>query len=293
MKRINQDGATHLMIILFVIVIGVVGFLGWRAVQAINYKNKTADSSQKNEVNTNTKTESGLFDYNNPQKFVQADFVELDKVYEVSKFRSGVGHDFSYGTGESCRSMKHYFTSIDPTQPDYKQLGGGDKAEFPAPSIEKDVKIFSPVDGTLKTVNYDNIAYNQELAIVPDDYPEITIRLMHVQNAPGIKDGKIKAGGLIGLVLANQSFDIAIQVMTKGPNKMAYVSYFDVLPDSLMKNYIARGVKSREQLIITKKYRDTHPYQCVGKEVFVENYLVTEPIEANVVQLSGYDEVAE
>lgn len=226
----------------------------------------------------------------NPPKFIQADFVELNKVFMVSKFRSGMGHDFSVGSGEFCRSMKHYFTSIDANQPDYKTLGGGDKTKYPMPTLENDVKIFSPVDGTLKFLDSDDVAFNHEIQIVPDSYPSITIRLMHVQNAPDIREGKVNAGQLIGLVLANQSFDLAIETQRSGINKTGFISYFAALPDEIFAKYQARGVASREDLIISKEYRDAHPFGCHDKEVFDQNYGADNPTE-NVVYLSGYKEV--
>src|SRR5438034_513620 len=42
---------------------------------------------------------------------ITANPVEADKIFVVSQFRSGSGHDYSYNAwdGETCRSMKHYF----------------------------------------------------------------------------------------------------------------------------------------------------------------------------------------
>lgn len=225
----------------------------------------------------------------NPPKFIQADFVELDKVYAISKFRSGMGHDYSYLSGETCRSMKHYFTSIDPIQPNYKYEGYLVE-DYPKPTIEKDVKIFAPVDGTINIVE-------TEVVVVPDIYPNARIRLQHVTPAPGITAGqKVKAGEIVGFVLANQSFDLAIEddaTNSLGEKKTNYYSYFSLLPDNLFAKYEARGVKSRDELIITKEYRDAHPYSCHGKEVFDEYYLQKEPPEANRVFLSGFKEMEE
>ena len=44
-----------------------------------------------------------------PAQFIQADFIDLEKIVAISKFRSGSGHDFSQETDETCRSMKHYY----------------------------------------------------------------------------------------------------------------------------------------------------------------------------------------
>lgn len=232
-----------------------------------------------------------IIDPENPPKFIQADFVELDKVYNISKFRSGMGHDYSYLSGETCRSMKHYFSSMDATQPVYKYEGLTiDK--FPAPTVEKDVKIFSPVDGTLNFSD-PSVSYNQELTVNPDSFPDIRIAFQHVQKAPGVKKGKVKAGELIGLVLANQSFDLAIQtdVGGDGEKKIGYISYFAAMPDSVFAKYQARGVKSRDDLIITKEYRDAHPFSCHDKEVFDKNYPQVDGRAAHIFDLSGYSEI--
>lgn len=223
----------------------------------------------------------------NPPKFIKADFVELDKVFAISKFRSGMGHDYSGQSGETCRSMKHYFTSIDPTQPNYKYEGYAVE-DYPKPTLEKDVKIFAPVDGTI------NLVFT-EVVVIPDEYPYARIRLQHVTPAPGIYVGqKVKAGDLVGLVLANQSFDLAVEddvAIPLGEKKVNLFSYFSLLPDNLFSKYQARGVKSRDDLIISREYRDAHPYSCHGKEVFDEYYLQKEPPEANRVFLSGFKEI--
>lgn len=230
--------------------------------------------------------ESKRIDTVNPPKFIQADFVELDKVFAISKFRSGMGHDYSYLSGEICRSMKHYFTSIDPTQPNYKYEGYAVE-NYPTPTLENDVKIFAPVDGTI------NLVFT-EVVVSPDLYPNARFRFQHVTPAPGIYSGqKVKAGELIGLVLANQSFDLAVEDGSESSlveKKINYFSYFSLLPDNLFSKYQARGVKSRDDLIISKEYRDAHPYSCHGKEVFDEYYLQKEPPEANRVFLSGFTE---
>ncbi len=231
------------------------------------------------------KSERGQIDPDHPPQFIQAQFVELGKVFAISKFRSGMGHDYSSLSGETCRSMKHYFTSIDPSQSVYKYEGLSNE-ETPAPTLETDVKIFAPVDGTLSIGA-------TELVVTPDAYPQIAIRLQHVFAAPGVQGGQVQAGQVIGLVLANQSFDLAIEATTgsEQAKKIGYISYFAALPDELFSAFQARGVESRDNLIISRESRDAHPYSCHGKEVFDEYYLSTEPFEANRVALSGFAEM--
>lgn len=96
------------MLIIGIALIVVISFAVWRV--SHNTKANNADKSKNVNYNKNDDNTDNIafkpFDIKNPPKFIQADFVELDKVYVISKFRSGVGHDFSLGD-EKCRSMKH------------------------------------------------------------------------------------------------------------------------------------------------------------------------------------------
>ena len=47
-------------------------------------------------------------DKNGVPQFMEADYIDLSRITQISKFRSAAGHDFS-DSFESCRSMKHYF----------------------------------------------------------------------------------------------------------------------------------------------------------------------------------------
>ena len=237
------------------------------------------------------------FDGENPPQFIQADFVELDKVYAISKFRSGVGHDFSVSSGETCRSMKHYFSTIDATKPNYKIDKGLNLADWPAPVEGYDATIFSPVDGTIAIISRqpEKGLMGDEIVVVPDAYKSIRIRLMHVTPiSEDIKAGtKVTAGQKIGLVHANQSFDIAIESVSIF--KTSYISYFAAMPDEIFAKYQARGVESREDFIFTKEEIDANSWECVpGSEEFVENYAGTPETAAyNMVYLSGYEEIEE
>ena len=45
--------------------------------------------------------------YSEIPQFVTHDYIDLDKITYITKFRSGSGHDYS-DDYESCRNMKHY-----------------------------------------------------------------------------------------------------------------------------------------------------------------------------------------
>lgn len=201
----------------------------------------------------------------NPPKFIQAEFIDLSKVYSVSKFRSGAGHDFS-GGGETCRSMKHYFTpQIDEYAQNYRSYHNG---QFPTTDSSNDIPIYSPVDGTIARITGERSENGNQIHIVPDHAKQYDIRIFHVHMVPGLKAGllglggtHVKAGQLIGHIGQYQGTDIAVQVGIM-PWNNKYISYFEVMPDSVFESYKARGATSRDDFIFTKEYRDAHPFQC-------------------------------
>jgi hypothetical protein len=199
-------------------------------------------------------------------KFIQHDFIDLDKVTSVSKFRSGEGHDFS-GGGETCRSMKHYFSpNYSSSDPKGRVYEG--KELPPLPDGKTDTAIYSPVDGTIQGVSEEHTPIGKQVNIVPDDQPRFVIRLFHVFLNDGITGGlaglggtHVTAGQQIGVISKYQGTDISVQIGAL-PWEENFVSYFDVMPDSVFAAYQKRGVASRSDFIFTKEYRDAHPLEC-------------------------------
>lgn len=220
----------------------------------------------------------------NPQKIVQADFIDLSKIYSISKFRSGEGHDFS-GGGETCRSMKHYFNSqIDPTVKMDKAADG--RSIPPRPDGIHDIDIFSPVDGVITDITSERLPVGEQVYIRPDSAKEYTIRLFHIYKSDGITKGtKIKAGQKIGVISGYSTTDISVEI-----GRGNYISYFEIMPDSIFSKYQQRGASSRDDFIISKSYRDAHPIPCNqakgGDQSF--NYPPGYDHEADVLRLSGY-----
>ena len=189
----------------------------------------------------------------NVPKFMTADFIDLNRVTMISKFRSGSGHDYS-DSDEKCRSMKHYFQPgeripIDPST--YK----------PA---EPFVNIYSPVDGTIGAIGDEGFKVGKQIHIKPSSNPEYTIRIFHTYPVGIERDSKVSAGQKIGYIGDHQGTDIAIETNANFKNKN--FSYFDVMTDEVFKSYLARGATSRADFIITKQYRDEHPLSCNGEQ---------------------------
>lgn len=189
-------------------------------------------------------------------KFVEKDFTQLEKISEISRLRSAIGHDYSDGF-ESYRSMKHYY------------------APYEKYRINNDVEIYSPVDGTIHSIIKEQHGaseglFNKQVRIQSSKYPLFIFVIFHVDLvASEISEGKrLHAGELIGHARMyypdineyGYSFDIAI--WNNSSSKMRYVSYFDTMTDSLFSYYVARGARSRNDFIIGKAERDADPLSC-------------------------------
>jgi len=173
-------------------------------------------------------------------KFVWADYIELEKIHRISRFRSAVGHDYS-DDFESCRSMKHYFE--------------------PRSDVNwSTIRIFSPVDGTVDAL-YEEWAGTQ-VRIKSYMYPAFFFIIFHVNlTIPLYVGSSVYAGQELGTHIGFQTMsDIAVGVTT--PRGWKLVSYFDVMTDSLFQDYQTRGVSSRDAAIISKEERDADPLTC-------------------------------
>ena len=167
-------------------------------------------------------------------QFIQANWIDLSRIVSISKFRSSMGHDFS-GNGETCRSMKHYFNPL-RTQEDELTVSQNNGYP-PAFSLEGAIPIYTPMSGEIISIEDEG------------DFGEQIGNIGEIQNT-----------------------DIAV---TKGsPYDDHFVSYFEVMPDEVFAEYHELGIESREDLILTKEYRDTHPLECNGEQ-FAENYDLT------------------
>lgn len=189
----------------------------------------------------------GTYDLNSNgiPRFVESDYIELAKIERISRFRSGVGHDYSDGF-ESCRSMKHYFQ--------------------PSNTVNwASIQIRSPVAGTVSRLDQERLAGGgTQVRIKSRDFPAFCFILFHVRtNGPVSVGDFVSAGQLLGTHVGTQSTsDIAVGVST--PAGWRLLSYFDVMTDSLFATYQARGINSRIDVIISKEARDADPLTCNG-----------------------------
>ncbi len=176
-------------------------------------------------------------------KFVQINYIELDKIYRISKFRSSAGHDYS-DAFEHCRSLKHYFE--------------------PRSDVTWDsVKIFAPVTGKITRVEQEWAG--TKIEIVSEKYPAFRFSIFHINSSQVFTiDDQVTAGQQLGNHIGSQTMsDIA--VMVNDPTRQGrMISYFEVLRDELFTEYFDRGVSTREMMIIPKDVRDLNPLTCSG-----------------------------
>jgi len=186
-------------------------------------------------------------------QFVASNYLDLNKIDRISKFRSGMGHDYS-DDFESCRSMKHYFS---PNVEDYSLI-----------------EIFSPVDGVVVSMIESN---GIRINIKSSEYPEYQFIIFHIDPLPDLEIGDtILAGQQIGIHINNTTIsDIAVQryVLHEGIFKKQLLSYFEVMTDELFSgNYLGPEINSRSDLIISHTERDASPLLCEGEEFIGETH---------------------
>jgi hypothetical protein len=173
-------------------------------------------------------------------KFATANIInDLDKISSISRFRSGVGHDYS-DFYESCSSMRHYFN--------------------PKENIEQTAsKIYSPINGMISVIIGAG-EISKSIVIRSTEYPSFAFTIVPVRlNSNLIVGSEVRAGEEIG-DWVESSIEIDFRVDT--PKGFKQVSYFDVITDAVFQKYQQLGVSSRSNMIISKAARDADPLLC-------------------------------
>lgn len=193
-------------------------------------------------THTPTSIKTPTQDPNFIPKFVDTNYIELEKIWMISLFRSSEGHDFS-DTFESCRSMKHYFKPYEHV--DWSK-----------------VRIFAPVDGTV--INIHEEWAGTQIEIRSNHQPNYSFVIFHLHlNTKIIEGSQVTEGMEIGTHVGKVTHsDIAVFNNSSIGNRL--VSYFDVMTDDLFSQYQIRGVQNRSDLIISRSQRDEESLLCDG-----------------------------
>lgn len=193
-----------------------------------------------------------------PQDFIiQANFVDINKIESISKYRSCQGHvHVPRNNLETKRNMKHYFSL---------------KKEFL--NSNDQVTITAPFDGRLLFMPTGEIYLfpkSSGLFIFP--LTRWFLDFDHIKKLTTLKTGQsVKKGEVLGYfdpTKGNNAFDVLISVMGVPRQIDNWVSpvdkldsVFNYMSDEVFEEYKLGGVEKREDYILTKEYRDENP--CV------------------------------
>ncbi len=179
-------------------------------------------------------------------KFASHHNIAPASIEKISKFRSGMGHDYS-DDFEDCRSMKHYF----------KPHGDGSDWDT--------IEVKSPITGEIESANPEGSGGGYKINIRSTEYRAFLFSIFHVNPARSFEVGdEIEAGDVLGTHISGRTYS-DISVFVRLPDcRLKYLSYFDVMTDELFRTYADFGLTSRNQVIISREHRNANPFTCTG-----------------------------
>ncbi len=172
----------------------------------------------------------------NPPLFITADAVTADHISCISYFRSSAGDDYSQGSMETCRSMKHYFTL--------------------KPDVDWRLEpVYSPVMGQITGLEAERLGSRMTITVAGQGDYRVIIAHMEPMASLSVGDAVV-AGQPIGTYWGDN-----VNIAVHGP--AALYSYFEVMTDEVFARYQAQGVGVREQLILSRSVRDANALECL------------------------------
>jgi len=196
---------------------------------------------------------------------ITANVMEISKVYAISQFRSGAGHDYSYSSwdGETCRSMKHYF-NLGLFNSGQNQANNMPKRSTPGPG-ETNINIYSPFDGTIIANENEQTPVGTQVHIASSKNPSYYVRLFHIDLLPSLKVGsKVKSGGLVGTIGPKDGMDVSYEAQLLD-FKRVYLSIFDYMTPQAFAPFAALGFKPSD-FVLTRAQADVKGYKCNGEQ---------------------------
>ena len=226
-----------------------------------------------------------LINLNSAAQVVTHYYLDPENVDKISKFRSCAGHHYGYDqmfidlglyevetdATESNRSMKHYFSPLEP----FRTSGSNTALE-----------LFAPFDGTIYRVTdegHDSGYVNKQVWIQSSGSPDIFAILFHVNLSEvfpqywndypaeywphhGDDDAVfdrlvVKSGEAIGYAdLRGTISDIAI-LKKIDSTEYHYLSYFDetVMAESVFDIYRQYDLTNRDDVIVSAEFRNANP----------------------------------
>lgn len=211
---------------------------------------------------------------------VSSPLTDLALIEEISKFRSGAGHDFSYDASfpfgasdatEPASSMKHYlapysaWSGDSSTVPVYAPFAGEIvrvTEEGSGASANKRIEIESSTDSAYMLILF-HIDLDDDYPQILNDWP-IELWPSHQPDDSSYVTTTVAAGDLLGYADMRSAHDFDVAVLwTDTDGSRYWVSYFDLVPDSLFEAYEERGA-TRSDMTISKADRIATPVTWWG-----------------------------
>ena len=213
-------------------------------------------------------------------KLLKWPLTEISQLEELSKFRSGAGHDFSYDAGfpfgasdstEPPSSMKHYLAPLSAysgdrvTVPIYAPLAGEITRvteETNGAIINKRVEIVSAEDPSYLLIIF-HIDLDEAYPQILDDWP-VEFWPSHQDDDNSYVTTTVASGDLLGYADMRTAHDFDVAVLwTDTDGERYWVSYFELMPDSLFARFAGRGIQ-RSHLAFSKVERLAAPVTWWG-----------------------------
>jgi hypothetical protein len=194
-KNFGQSGLGHMAVLLVVVVIAIIGIVGWRVIEnsAGKPSNQTANSSTPASENSPT-DEPDVALHNLGLASLDSVVISQDAVREYAD-----------------KGLKGFYPFGD-------KLGGKDDTRlnpnFEFSSMEAGTKLISPIDGVVTFIKQQSESSDYEVFVQPKNNSAWTIGFDHVTNLSVKKDAKIKVGDSIGepSVQNNGQYRFEIQI---------------------------------------------------------------------------------
>ena len=213
---------------------------------------------------------------------IQANLTNLHYIEEISKFRSGAGHEFHYDatfpfgatdSSEPPSSMKHYLSPFNQ----YKDSNGtNDLIPIYAPftgninrvtnenccgHINKRVELQS-LDNSAYTLIIFHINLNETYPQIYNDWPA-HLWPAHLPDDSEYETVSVNTGDLLGYADLRGVNDFDIAVLWEDGGDRYWVSYFELLSTAVADEYLRRGI-SLEALSVSQSTRLAEPVTWWG-----------------------------
>ena len=213
---------------------------------------------------------------------IQTNLTDLHYIEEISKFRSGAGHEFYFDatfpfgatdSSEPPSSMKHYLSPYDQ----YKDNNGtNDLIPIYAPFTGSIVRVTNEnccghINKRVEIQSHDNSAYtliifhinlNEAYPQIYNDWPA-HLWPAHLPDDSDYETLTVNAGDLLGYADLRGVNDFDIAVLWENSVDRYWISYFDLLSTAVEDEYLRRSINI-DELTISQSTRLAEPVTWWG-----------------------------